>query len=133
MGKRKAKKIPDHLSEDEIMRVVKCAGKIGRYPFRDRVMVYTGYRHGLRVSELCSLRWDQIKWDRKTLGVERLKGGTPWTHDLTGPQLRDLRQLQRESPDPRSPFIFLTERRTKMHPRTFYDLFRRAGRRLGSR
>jgi integrase len=131
MVKRAPKKIPDHLTEQEIMRVVKAAGAHGRHRLRDGLMVYMGYRHGLRVSELCALEWKQVKWDRKTLGVERLKGGTPWTHDLLGPELRDLRKWQRETPDPTSPYIFMTERLSKISPRTFTDVILGAGKRAG--
>jgi integrase len=33
------------------------------------------YRHGLRASEVCDLRWEQIDWNSATLHVRRVKSG----------------------------------------------------------
>ena len=52
------------------------------------------YRHGLRVSEVISLRWDQVELKAGHLAVVRLKNGVPSTHPLRGPELRALRQLR---------------------------------------
>ena len=72
-------------------------------------MILVAYRHGLRVSELVDLRWDQIDFDQRRLHVRRVKQGTPATHPILGDELRALRQLQREQ-EPKSPFVFTSER-----------------------
>jgi integrase len=46
------------------------------------------YRHGLRVSELVALRWEQIELRQGLLHVNRLKNGVPSTHPLRGVELR---------------------------------------------
>jgi type 1 fimbriae regulatory protein FimB/type 1 fimbriae regulatory protein FimE len=56
------------------------------------------YRHGFRVSEVVALRWDQIDLKQGLMHVSRLKNGVPSTHPLRGPELRALRQLQRDYP-----------------------------------
>ena len=38
------------------------------------------YRHGLRVSEACGLRWDDIDLTKRTIIVRRLKGSTDSVH-----------------------------------------------------
>jgi len=38
-------------------------------------MILSAYRHGLRASELCNLRWDQIDLGSGRLHVPRAKGG----------------------------------------------------------
>jgi integrase len=43
-------------------------------------MVLLAYRHGLRVSELVDLRWDQVEFASGTLHVRRVKRGTPSSH-----------------------------------------------------
>jgi type 1 fimbriae regulatory protein FimE len=59
-------------------------------------MMLIAYRHGLRASELCALRWDQADLDRGLLHVRRLKNGTPSVHPMGGTEIRALRRLKRE-------------------------------------
>src|SRR5262249_13240895 len=49
----------EHLTEAEIEKLI-TATKDNRYGHRDATMILVAYRHGLRASELVSLRWDQI-------------------------------------------------------------------------
>ena len=63
-------------------------------------MILVAYRHGLRVSELTDLRWDQVDFDHARLHVRRVKQGTPATHPILGDEMRALRQLKREQRDP---------------------------------
>lgn len=49
----------EHLTPDEVDRLLKAAGKSGRHPHRDQTLLLVAYRHGLRVSELVALRWDR--------------------------------------------------------------------------
>jgi type 1 fimbriae regulatory protein FimB/type 1 fimbriae regulatory protein FimE len=46
-----------------------------RYGHRDATMILVAYRHGLRVSELVDLRWDQVDFRTATLHVRRAKQG----------------------------------------------------------
>jgi integrase len=97
----------EHLTEREVERLIEAA-KANRHGHRDSTMVLLAYRHGLRASELCDLRWDQMDFNRAVLHVRRVKQGTPATHPLTGLEMRALRKLQRESEA--SPFVFVSER-----------------------
>jgi integrase len=48
------------------------------------------WRHGLRVSELVALRWDNVEWKTTRLTVHRAKGSVDSTHPLSGEErLRD--------------------------------------------
>jgi integrase len=51
---------------------------------RDAKMILVAYRHGLRASELCALRWDQVDLERGLVHVRRLKNGTPSVHPIGG-------------------------------------------------
>ena len=103
-----------------------AAAKGNRWGHRDATMILVAYRHGLRVSELIDLRWDQVDFDRATLAVRRVKNGTPATHPLLGDELRALRRLQREQ-DPKSPFVFTSERGSPFTTAGFARLVERAG------
>ena len=48
---------PRHLTEDEILKML-AALKRNRHGHRDWLIGLLIYRHGLRVSEACDLRWD---------------------------------------------------------------------------
>ncbi len=98
----------EHLTEAEVERLMKAASG-NRYGHRDATMVLVAYRHGLRVSELVDLRWEQVEFRTGTMHVRRVKQGTPSTHPIVGDELRALRRLQREQ-DPKSPFVFTSER-----------------------
>ena len=90
-------------------------------------------RHGadaghveLRSSELVDLRWDQIDFAHAVLHVRRAKKGTPATHPVVGDEMRALRKLQREQ-DPKSPFVFTSERGSPFTTAGFARMVERAG------
>ncbi len=83
------------------------------------------FRHGLRVSEVTTLRWDQIDLQKGLLHVIRLKNGLPATHPIRGTELRALRQLQRRYPD--SPYVFVSERKAPLTDRAIHHIVARAG------
>jgi integrase len=89
-------------------------------------MVLVAYRHGLRASELTDLRWEQVDFRTATLHVRRVKQGTPSTHPILGDELRALRLLQREQ-EPRSPFVFTSERGAPFTTAGFARMVERAG------
>ena len=115
----------EYLTEEEINKLLAAAAKIGRHGHRDRTAILMAYRHGLRVSELVALRWEQIDFRQGLLHVNRLKNGTPSVHPLRGPEIRALRKLQRDYPD--SPYLFVTERKGPMTASTVRKMITRAG------
>jgi hypothetical protein len=60
------------------------------------------------------------------LHVRRVKQGTPSTHPIVGDELRALRRLQREQ-EPKSPFVFTSERGTPLTTAGFARMIERAG------
>jgi integrase len=92
----------EYLTEAKVVSLTEAA-KGNRYGHRDATMILVAYRHGLRVSELVDLRWNQIDFDTANLSVRRAKKGTPATHPIRGDELRALRKLKREQePSPPS-------------------------------
>jgi site-specific recombinase XerD len=112
----------EHLTEREVDKLVEAA-KGNRSGHRDSTMILLAYRHGLRVSELVDLRWEQIDLDDALLHVRRVKQGTKATHPLTGNELRALRRLKREA---KSPFVFISERGSPFTNRGFQAMVERA-------
>ena len=97
----------------------------GRHGHRDATLILISYRHGLRVSELVALRWDQVDLRAGALHVNRLKNGSPSVHPIRGPELRALRRLQRDYPA--SSYLFVTERKGPMTAATVRKMIARAG------
>ncbi|MFY9953197.1 tyrosine-type recombinase/integrase [Bradyrhizobium sp.] len=115
----------EYLTDAEVESLTEAA-KGNRYGQRDATMILMAYRHGFRVSELVDLRWDQIDFDRATLAVRRAKRSTPSTHPIQGDELHALRKLQREQ-EPKSPFVFTSERGSPFATAGFARLVERAG------
>src|SRR5262249_28393401 len=65
----------DFLTPAEVESVMKAAEGVGRHGHRDATIIMIGYRHALRVSELISLRWDQVDLSQGLLHVRRAKNG----------------------------------------------------------
>jgi integrase len=115
----------EYLTAAEVERLIAVA-KGNRWGHRDATMILLGYRHGLRASELVDLRWDQVDFRTGTLHVRRVKQGTPSTHPILGDELRALRRLQREQ-EPKSPFVFTSERGAPFTTAGFARMVERAG------
>ena len=115
----------EYLTETEVERLTNAARK-NRWGHRDATMILVAYRHGLRASELLDLRWDQVEFRTATLHVRRVKQGTPSTHPILGDALRALRRLQREQ-EPKSPFVFTSERGAPFSTAGFARMIERAG------
>jgi integrase len=114
----------EHLTDAEIERLIEAA-RDNRYGTRDALMVLMAYRHGLRASEVVHLKWEQVDFERGELHVNRLKGGVPATHPLSGRELRELRKHKRDSPS--SPYLFVSERGAPLSSEGFNRLVKRAG------
>lgn len=115
----------EHLTPHEVGKLMRVAHGRGRYKHRDATMILLSYRHGLRVSELVALRWDQLDLKQGLLHVHRLKKGTPSTHPLRGPEIRALRRIEREHPV--SPYVFVSERGGPMSAAGFRKMLTRIG------
>ena len=89
-------------------------------------MIMVCFRHGLRVGELVSLRWDQVNLDEALMAVRRDKKGRNTEHPISGEELRALRRLKREQQSG-TPFVFMTERGGPMTDRAFRLLVSTAG------
>jgi integrase len=115
----------EHLTEAEVERLNK-ATQDNRYGHRDATMILVAYRHGLRAAELVDLRWEQVDFRTAALHVRRVKQGSPSTHPILGDELRALRRLHREQ-EPKSPFVFTSERGAPFTTAGFARMIERAG------
>ena len=115
----------EYLTEAEVKRLM-TAAKDNRWGRRDATMILMAYRHGLRVSELVDLRWEQVDFRTATLHVRRVKQGSASSHPILGDELRALRRLQREQ-NPISAFVFTSERGAPFSTAGFARMVDRTG------
>ena len=87
-----AYRVREHLTDDEINKLL-AALKANRYGHRDWLIGLLIYRHGLRVSEACDLRWDDLNLAKRTIQVRRLKGSDDSTHYLERDELAGLKAI----------------------------------------
>jgi integrase len=61
----------EYLTPAEVEKLLQASAKVGRHGARDRTLILLAYRHGLRVSELVTLRWEQIDFKAGLVHVAR--------------------------------------------------------------
>ena len=106
-----AYRVREHLTEAEMEKLL-AALKRNRHGHRDGLVGLIIYRHGLRVSEACDLRWDDIDLPKRTMIVRRLKGSTDSVHylerdEVNGPKLL---QRQQQADGIKGAYVFINER-----------------------
>src|SRR5262245_1231017 len=94
-----------YLSQRALERLIDCDRQHGRYRHRDATMILVAYRHGLRASEVCDLRWQQIELSEGRLHVHRVRSGIPSVHPIRGDEMRALRKLRRDYPKDAHVFV----------------------------
>jgi type 1 fimbriae regulatory protein FimB len=108
-----------HLTGREVERLIE-ATRGSRNEARDRCLLLLIFRHGLRVSEACRMKLDQVDTESRVLHVSRLKGGLSTTQPLRGDELRAVKAwlIQRARMKPTGKAFFVSEQRQALHRST---------------
>lgn len=101
-------KIKNWVTESEVEALRKASRKT-RNPVRNELIILMIYRHGLRVSELCKIKLEQVNLDQGTVYIKRSKNGIDGMHPIAGDELRLIRRYLRER-DSDLPWLFVSER-----------------------
>jgi type 1 fimbriae regulatory protein FimE len=117
-----AYRVREYLTEKEVEKLIDTAKRRGRNGARDAAAILIAFRHGLRASELCTLRWAQVDLRNGRLHVNRAKGGIESVHPLQDPELRALRPLQSSGA-----YVFVTEAGTPVTTAWFLRMIQRTG------
>ncbi len=116
----------EYLTEDEVSKLIQVAGEVGRHGHRDATLIMIAFRHGLRVTELVRLRWDQVDLHQGLMHINRIKRGTPSVHPLHGPEIIALHKLQEIGSG--LSHVFISERGAPLTPDAVRKIISRAGR-----
>jgi type 1 fimbriae regulatory protein FimB/type 1 fimbriae regulatory protein FimE len=114
-----------YLTESEVEQLITAAGNN-----RDRCMILMAFRHGLRVSELITMQWRQLRLDDGRMDVKRLKGSDDSVQPLSGREIRMLRKIRREQPVG-SRYVFISRLGAPMTRQSFDKMLRAAGAKAG--
>jgi integrase len=119
------------LEPFEILAVLRAARARGA---REWAMILLAYKHGMRASEVCNLRLEDVDLRDGHIIIKRLKGSLRTTQALTehrgGPLLneqRALREWLRERRNDGSDFLFTSHKGGRLHRSQFFRLFRDLG------
>lgn len=115
----------EHLTFDEVQRLVRVAELRGRHPIRDKAVILLSFRHGLRAGEASTLRWDAVMLDRKTIYIQRLKGSVSGVHPLQPDEVELLQDLRQQYP--KSHYLFVNERGEHLSTGAIAKIVKRCG------
>ena len=115
----------EYLRSPEVKAMIRAAKKVGRHSIRDGGIILLMFRHGLRTAELVALKWTQIDLAGGYIEVHRVKHGRDSIHPLRSPELRALRQIQRDYTD--TSYVFVSERKAPLSTRSIRHIIARAG------
>lgn len=116
------------LQPPEVLAVLRAARAKGA---REWAMILVAYKHGMRASEVCNLRIEDLDLKNGHVVVKRLKGSLQTTQAITDhrgePLLneqRAIREWLRERRDDGSDFLFTSQKGGRIHRSQFFRLFR---------
>jgi site-specific recombinase XerD len=127
--KKSSNRDREYLRTSEISAMIRVAKKVGRHGVRNGAIILLMFRHGLRTAELVALKWTQIDFADGYIEVHRVKHGHDSIHPLRSPEIRALRQIQRDYTD--TSYVFVSERQAPLSTRSIRHIVARAGKLAG--
>jgi len=79
-------KLPSTYSKEEIEKLIKSVDRSSPMGKRNYVIILLAARLGLRGSDICNLKFDNLHWNTSTIKIEQIKTGK----ELTLPMLPDI-------------------------------------------
>src|SRR5260370_23021213 len=115
------------LTTEEMLAVFRAARSRSS---RDWAMVLVAYRHGMRASEVCGLRRDDLNLRGESITIRRLKGSLLTCQAICGhagqpllDELKALRQWMKDRPGDGSDYVFTSQKGGRIHRSQFFRIF----------
>lgn len=125
----------EYLTQEEIDKLLEASKRASRNPERDYAALLLMFRHGLRVSELCSLKLSDIDLDNKVFHVRRLKGCDHGVHEFyngeSGAVKEWLVKRAEMNPPQECEELFISERRRPLSRVTVFVMIRQVAEAAG--
>lgn len=113
----KDRRIPEYYTADEVSKILSSIDRGNALGKRNYAMILLGARYGLRISDIISLKLNELDFENNRISINQQKTGKPLTLDIlpdVGWALIDY--LKNGRPDIECPNVFLKH----THP---YDAF----------
>ncbi|EAM2795099.1 tyrosine-type recombinase/integrase [Salmonella enterica] len=125
----------NYLTRSEVENLLACASRDSYHPERNHCMLLMAFIHGLRASELLSLKMSDIDIGGRTLYIRRLKNGFSTIQPLLQIEVSGLcRWLEvrntltkREETD----YLFTSRNGHPLSRQQFYNIIKKAGEMAG--
>ena len=124
-------RLRDYLTRDEVASLLRAAKKSPRHGARNYAMILLAYRHGLRASELVSLRVSDLDPRTGTIYCRRAKGSRSSLHPMKPDEVAALEKVLRDREPQASDHVFQSERSERMTRSAFWRIVSNAGDRAG--
>ena len=99
----------DYLSEEEFAVLLQGTPR-SRYRWRNAAMLMLTFYHGLRVTELCRLKRQDVDLTHGRIWIKRIKGSLSTEQPLQADELRTLKRYLTQRGNAQLPWLFLNER-----------------------
>jgi type 1 fimbriae regulatory protein FimB len=105
----------EYLTQDEIDKLLTASKSASRNPVRDYCILLLMFRHGLRVSELCTIKLKDVNLEAGEFYAHRLKGSDGGPHPFYNGESSAIRawlaQRIKMNPPADCDALFISERR----------------------
>ena len=131
------KRTRDYLTKDEMDRLLAASRDPdnSRNPARAYCILLLMFRHGLRVSELCSLKLSDINVETKELHINRLKDCDSGPHDLYNGESQAVKawliERAKMNPPKECDTLFISERRKSLWRTAVWAMIREIAKAAG--
>jgi site-specific recombinase XerD len=123
---RKQSKIVQFLTQAELKRLLAVVKDK-----RDRAIIKTAYRHGLRASEVGMLQKDDADLKQGRITIRRLKGSLGGVYPMSADTVKVIRAYLRTRDDHDSPYLFISNRGLPIDRRTLWKMMQTYARAAG--
>jgi type 1 fimbriae regulatory protein FimB len=125
----------EHLTPEEAVKLLdatKLPG-VSRNPERDYCLLLLMFRHGLRVTELCSLKLSDVDVKEKVLHIKRLKSCASGDHPMFNGEPRAIQVwlAERTKLHPNCNTLFVSERRKPMSRSMVWTMIKKVAKAAG--
>ncbi|CAH5469930.1 tyrosine-type DNA invertase [Escherichia coli] len=122
-----------YLTQSEVELLLAEAGRSST-PERDSCLLYLSFIHGFRVSEVCSLRLNDVSLRDRSLHIRRMKNGFSTIHPIQRDEVRILKswlKVRSSFPGAESEWLFVSRQGAGLTRQRAWQVIKCLGERAG--